>query len=189
MTDSKIAYLNLSVTQNGENPPNIKCESSGTFEGYFYAAKHLLDQFSTRHGMLAAVRNWAIESGYFELRQDVERALQSDIAAHHDVAENLPQMPPDVMLDAKMWHSSGDVQLNFVGVGDTEILTDFFRLAVFDYRLQRYTLLAAASFIEDRDPILWRPLANNIRSFVANDLLGDFEADSKSAEIKINEII
>jgi len=95
----------------------------------------------------------------------------------------------DVMLDAKMWHSSGDVQLNFVGVGDTEILTDFFRLAVFDYRLQRYTLLAAASFIEDCDPILWRPLANNIRQFVANDLLGDFEADSKSVEIKINEII
>lgn len=189
MTDSKIAYLNLSVTQNGENPPNIKCESSGTFEGYFYAARHLLEQFTTRHGMLAAVRDWAIESGYFELRKDVERALQSDIAAHHEVTESLPQTPPVISLAAKMWQPSEITFLEFVGGATTAELIGFFRTIMFPEKTARYMLLAAASYIEDSEDVKCQDLAKGIRAFVASELLDCLMKEEQKTEIKINEII
>lgn len=189
MGTTKIAQLTLSVTEKGADLPEIECESSGTFEGYFYAAKHLLEQFSTRLGMLAAVRNWAIESGYFELRRALEKAVQSDIAAHHEIAEKLPQTPPDIRLEANMWINEGNVELKFSGAGTTENLTEFFRLIAFDEETQRYALLAAASYVEDSDPVLWRPLANSIKAFVASDLLGSFEGNRQKTEIKINELI
>lgn len=190
MTDkTQIAEISLTVTQSGGTAPQVDYTAKGDFEAYFYAFAELINELEFRRAIIAAVIDWAINSGYFELRKAAEAALSSDIIAHHEVWEKAPQTPPDVILDAKMWNSSGEVQLNFVGVGDTETLTDFFRFTVFDERVHRYTLLAAASYIEDSDPILWRPLANSIKAFVASDLLGAFEGNQQKTEIKINELI
>ena len=189
MDKQTIAHLTLSVTENETDLPNIKCESNGTFEGYFYASKHLLEQFSTRHGMLAAVRNWAIESGYFELRQAVERALQSDIAAHHEVAENIPQTPPVISLAAKMYPPDGRLFCEFVGDATTAEFTRFFRMMMYREQTAKYMLLAAASYISDSGHAKWHDLVKEIKDFIASELLKDFVNTQQKTEIKINEII